>query len=92
MKAIVRDRYGSPDVLRLVEATKPVPEDDQVLVRVRAASVNTADLDHLRGFPPFGRLETGVPQPASTRGQPPHSAPKIPPARWHRWSSPCGHS
>jgi NADPH:quinone reductase-like Zn-dependent oxidoreductase len=49
MKAIVRSRYGSPDVLRLKDVAKPVPKDDDVLIRVHAASVNAADVDHLRG-------------------------------------------
>lgn len=63
MKAVVRHRYGSPEVLRLAEVARPVPVDDQVLVRVRAASVNTADLDYLTGFPPIVRLGTGVFRP-----------------------------
>ncbi len=63
MRAVVRDRYGSPEVLRLAEVARPVPVDDQVLVRVRAASVNTADLDYLKGFPPIVRLGTGVFRP-----------------------------
>jgi NADPH:quinone reductase-like Zn-dependent oxidoreductase len=44
MKAIIVPRYGSPDVLELREVGIPVPDDNQVLVRVHAASVNTADL------------------------------------------------
>src|SRR5436190_18864452 len=44
MKAIIVPRYGSPDVLELREVGIPVPDDHQVLVRVHAASVNTADL------------------------------------------------
>ena len=48
LKAIVRDRYGSPDVLELRDIAKPVAKDDEVLVRVRASSVNTADIDYLR--------------------------------------------
>jgi len=43
MKAIVRTRYGPPDVLKLEEVPKPTPGDDQVLIRVHAASVNAAD-------------------------------------------------
>jgi NADPH:quinone reductase-like Zn-dependent oxidoreductase len=51
MKAIVRDSYGSPDVLRLEEIAQPVVQDREVLVRVRAASVNVADWMALRGRP-----------------------------------------
>jgi NADPH:quinone reductase-like Zn-dependent oxidoreductase len=51
MKAIVQNRYGSPDVLELREIDEPVVEDDQLLVRVRAASVH-ADVWHvMRGVP-----------------------------------------
>ena len=49
MKAIVCTEYGSPDVLQLKEVPRPTPGDDQVLVRVHAASVNAADLETLRG-------------------------------------------
>jgi NADPH:quinone reductase-like Zn-dependent oxidoreductase len=51
MKAIVFERYGSPDVLKLEEVEKPVVPDDGVLVRVRAASVNPADWRLMRGEP-----------------------------------------
>jgi NADPH:quinone reductase-like Zn-dependent oxidoreductase len=51
MKAIVRTRYGSPDVLQLQEVEKPVPKDDEVLVQVHAASVNTLDWHVMRGQP-----------------------------------------
>jgi NADPH:quinone reductase-like Zn-dependent oxidoreductase len=44
MKAVVIPKYGSPDVLQLVEMEKPVPSEEQVLVKILAASVNTADL------------------------------------------------
>jgi len=50
MKAVVHRRYGSPDVLELVEIPKPEPADDEVLVRVRAASVNPADWYMMTGF------------------------------------------
>jgi NADPH:quinone reductase-like Zn-dependent oxidoreductase len=67
MKAAVRDRYGSPDVVRLVDVDRPVPTDDQVLVRVRAASVNRADLDGLRPRPGFVRLFIGLRAPRDRR-------------------------
>lgn len=63
MKAIVRNRYGSPDALELREIDKPVVGDDEVLVRVRAAGVNMADVDYLRGQPYIARLGTGLPRP-----------------------------
>lgn len=56
MKAIVRDRYGTPDVLRLQEIEKPAITDDQVLVRVRAASLNLGDWHMMRGRPYIIRL------------------------------------
>ena len=43
MKAVVYDRYGPPEVLRIEEAARPVPKDDEVVVRVRAATVNRFD-------------------------------------------------
>lgn len=43
MKAIVHDRFGSPDVLELKEVPRPVPKDDEVLIRVRATTVTAAD-------------------------------------------------
>jgi len=56
MKAIVYHHYGSPDVLRLEEIEKPVPNDDQVLVKVRAASVNPLDWHYMEGTPYIARL------------------------------------
>ena len=56
MKAIVYHNYGSPDVLRLEEIAKPVPNDNQVLVRVRAASVNPLDWHYMEGTPYLVRL------------------------------------
>ncbi len=55
MKAIVRARYGSPDVLRLSEVERPVPKDDEVLVKIHAASVNALDWHLMRGKPFLAR-------------------------------------
>ena len=56
MKAIVQERYGSPDVLELREVDRPQPADDEVLVRVHAAAVNAADWHIMRGDPMLARL------------------------------------
>jgi NADPH:quinone reductase-like Zn-dependent oxidoreductase len=63
MKAIVRDRYGPPDVLELKDIDKPVVKGDEVLVRVQAAGVNMADVDYLLGRPDVARLGTGLRTP-----------------------------
>jgi len=49
MKAIVCPRYGSPDVLQFKEIERPVPKDDEALVRVHASSLNAADFENMRG-------------------------------------------
>src|SRR5262245_18294035 len=58
MKAIVQDRYGPPEVLRLDDVPEPVPGDGEVLVRVHAASVNARDWHLMRGDPLLARLAT----------------------------------
>ncbi|MEZ5141825.1 MAG: NAD(P)-dependent alcohol dehydrogenase [Acidimicrobiales bacterium] len=63
MQAIVRREYGSAQVLELTDADRPVPEDDQVLVRVRASSVNPYDWHAMTGLPQFMRLMTGLRRP-----------------------------
>lgn len=63
MKAALRDRYGPPDVVELREVDRPTPVDDEVLVRVHAASVNRADLDVLKPKPQFSRLFLGLRAP-----------------------------
>jgi NADPH:quinone reductase-like Zn-dependent oxidoreductase len=65
MKAVVCERYGSPDVLELREVDKPIPADDEVLVRVRATSVNPVDWHGVTGTPYIARLQTGLRGPKS---------------------------
>ncbi len=63
MKAIRRDKYGPPAVLELRDIERPVLKGDEVLVRVRAASLNQADLDYLLGKPFLTRMGTGLRTP-----------------------------
>ncbi|HEY3368220.1 MAG TPA: NAD(P)-dependent alcohol dehydrogenase [Symbiobacteriaceae bacterium] len=63
MKAIVNQKYGSPDVLELKEVEKPAPNDDEVLIKVHAASLNAADWHLLRADPFPVRLESGLLEP-----------------------------
>jgi NADPH:quinone reductase-like Zn-dependent oxidoreductase len=63
MKAIIHDRYGSPDVLELQEIEKPDLADDGVLVRVRAASINPADWYGMMGRPSLFRAQMGLFKP-----------------------------
>jgi NADPH:quinone reductase-like Zn-dependent oxidoreductase len=67
MKGVVHDRYGPPEVLRVAEVERPVPNDDEVLVRVHASTVTRGDAmgvrsDHYR----FTRLVTGIRRPRRT--------------------------
>src|ERR1700682_1402539 len=59
MKAIVQTRYGPPDVLQLTELAKPTPADNELLIKIYAASVNPVDLHLMRGTPCFLRLMSG---------------------------------
>jgi NADPH:quinone reductase-like Zn-dependent oxidoreductase len=63
MKAIVINAYGSPDVIDLKEVARPAIEDDEVLVRVHAASLNAGDVFSLRGSPWLIRLSLGLNKP-----------------------------
>src|SRR4051794_39957276 len=63
MRAIVQDKYGSPDVLQLRDVDKPVVKDDEALVRVRAAAVNIGDWHLLRGVPYVVRTVSGLLKP-----------------------------
>jgi NADPH:quinone reductase-like Zn-dependent oxidoreductase len=56
VQAVVYTRYGSPDVLRLTEVEKPAPKDNEVLVKVRAVSLNRSDWEALWGKPLYARL------------------------------------
>ena len=67
MKAAVRERYGSPDVVHVTDIDRPVPAGDQVLVGVKAASVNRADLDGIEPRPNFARLFMGLRAPRNHR-------------------------
>ena len=63
MKAMIYHDYGSPDVLELQEIEKPVVKDDEVLVKVHAASVNPHDWHFLTGTPFMVRLMAGLLKP-----------------------------
>lgn len=67
MKAIIHSKYGSPDVLELREVEKPKVGDNEVLVKVSAASVNAYDWHILRADPFLARLEVGLLKPRRTR-------------------------
>lgn len=67
MKAAVRERYGTPDVVELREVAKPTHREEEVLIRVRAASVNRADLDGIQPRPGFVRLFMGMRAPRNHR-------------------------
>ena len=62
MKAIIRSRYGPPETLSVGEVDKPVPKDDEALIRVRASSINRADWIIMRGNPFVIRFVMGTNQ------------------------------
>lgn len=63
MKAIVCPKYGSPDVLELKEVGKPVPKDNEILIKVYATSLNAADWHIMRGDPAIYRPVIGLLKP-----------------------------
>jgi NADPH:quinone reductase-like Zn-dependent oxidoreductase len=68
MKAVVQDRYGHPDVLRVAEVERPSPGTDEVLIRVRATTVSQSDV-HLRSADPFvWRFLFGLRRPRRSLG------------------------
>ena len=67
MKAIVHHEYGSPHVLKLEEVEKPTPKEDEVLIKVHAASINSYDWRHMRAAPFLVRLGGGLLKPKDPR-------------------------
>ncbi|MHC4535954.1 MAG: NAD(P)-dependent alcohol dehydrogenase [Planctomycetota bacterium] len=67
MKTIVYEKYGSPDVLELKELERPVPKDNEVLIKVQAVSINSWDWDMLTGKPFEYRFFSGFLKPKSTK-------------------------
>ena len=68
MKAVVYSNYGSPDVLEIRDIKKPVPNDDQILIKVRAASINPLDWHFMEGTPYIMRaLGVGLRKPKDPR-------------------------
>ena len=59
MRAVVYDRYGPPEVQRLEDVERPVPNDDEVLVRIHATTVNRTDCGWRSATPFFTRYFTG---------------------------------
>jgi NADPH:quinone reductase-like Zn-dependent oxidoreductase len=67
MRAITYTEYGPPDVLQFTEVAKPTPKDNEVLIRIRAASVNALDWRMMRGAPYLVRILFGLRKPKITR-------------------------
>jgi NADPH:quinone reductase-like Zn-dependent oxidoreductase len=63
MRAVVHDRYGPPEVLRIEDVPRPVPKDDEVLVKVHATSVTRTDCGFRAAEPFFSRVFTGLLRP-----------------------------
>jgi len=63
MKAVVHDRYGPPEVLRIEDVPRPVPNEDEVLVKVHATSVTRTDCGFRAAHPFFARIFTGLLRP-----------------------------
>jgi NADPH:quinone reductase-like Zn-dependent oxidoreductase len=63
MRAVVYTRFGAPEVLRLVEVPTPIPKPDEVLVRIHAATVTSAESGMRQGRPLWGRVVLGFTRP-----------------------------
>src|SRR5665647_247632 len=68
MKAIVCEKYGSPEVLQLKEVEKPVPKNNEVLIRMRATTVTPSDVAFRKGKPFVSRFFTGLLRPKDIPG------------------------
>jgi NADPH:quinone reductase-like Zn-dependent oxidoreductase len=66
MRAIEYSSYGSPDVLKLVELEKPVPANNEILIRIHATTVTATEITFRKGEPYFSRLFTGLTKPKLT--------------------------
>ena len=67
MKAAIYTRYGPPDVIQIMGVEEPVPKDREVLIKIRAASVNPLDWHFLRGTPRVARIAFGLGKPKDSR-------------------------
>jgi len=67
MRAAIYNRYGPPDVIQIIDVERPIPKDDEVLLKIRAAAVNPLDWHFMRGTPYAVRLIAGLRKPKDTR-------------------------
>ena len=63
MKAVVYNKYGPPEVLKIKDVDKPEPKDNEVLIKVKATTVTATDCVFRKGVPKFSRLFTGITKP-----------------------------
>lgn len=66
MKAVIQEKYGPPAVLKVTEVEKPVPKEDEVLIKIYATSVTQAHIAMRKGKPLFGRLIIGLTKPKNS--------------------------